>query len=693
MMAHEEWGPVIRHRSRALAVISAVKNQLAPVEAELDRVRPPHIKRMVQPIQAALMVALGSASGSPDPVSLGVDIVCGFACVRDIPASGWWTERESPATLDFDSLDHASWNDRLEMSTSERARAASASARSEASEVYRKTLQEKDKGLVHGPFSIGRLDEVFGRGKWRAMQRFGVKQRDKIRPCDNARGSLHNKGTSRHEKMDCETPDFPARAAAELRAAAGEARLEIQSGTDDLADAYRHVPCATPQFTVFAVWSPDLQRTVFFTMPGFNFGLSAAVPQFNRLPEETTLVCRMLLGTIACHFFDDFNLTEPKAVAASGQRALRELHRLIGMPFSEAKAVDVNDWVLFLGVVSDFARFDECGKVRMYVSPERQAKISLMVREALASRQLHAAAAARLAGKLGFTLAWAFGRFGRAAMQPLHRRAAGTETSEYEDGDLSPGLRSSLEFFRETIPLLRPLDYDADVASEPPTLVWSDGRYDMESPYGAPEPTGRRPRLEQTGVGYVIAIPLEGASMASSILRRAVARGERMREARRRLTSSYRFVHGSAEVSEDFMRGFRARKQYIGQVELLGALAPYLSVPDLLRGKRVIHWIDNSSALAALVKGYSGVPDSVRIVHAFHAFVSGMGSRLWMEYVPSAANVSDAPSRDDLDDIFYDFGFGRRARGLGSESVGLILPRMVRWDDEAARWWSWGERA
>ena len=47
------------------------------------------------------------------------------------------------------------------------------------------------------------------------------------------------------------------------------------------------------------------------------------------------------------------------------------------------------------------------------------------------------------------------------------------------------------------------------------------------------------------------------------------------------------------------------RKQQIGQDEIIGAIAPYLSLPQLLAGRDVIHWVDNTSAIAALTKGYT----------------------------------------------------------------------------------------
>ena len=75
-------------------------------------------------------------------------------------------------------------------------------------------------------------------------------------------------------------------------------------------------------------------------------------------------------------------------------------------------------------------------------------------------------------------------------------------------------------------------------------------------------------------------------------------------------------------------------------------MVPYLSCPELLAGREVIHWIDNTSALAALSKGYSGVPDSAHLVHVFHAWAACSGTMVWFEYVMSEANPADEPSRD-----------------------------------------------
>ena len=72
----------------------------------------------------------------------------------------------------------------------------------------------------------------------------------------------------------------------------------------------------------------------------------------------------------------------------------------------------------------------------------------------------------------------------------------------------------------------------------------------------------------------------------------------------RELSERYDFFHGAAPLPDEVRQALVRRKQQIGQVELLGAVAPYLSLPELLRGRDVIHFVDNTSAVAALTKGY-----------------------------------------------------------------------------------------
>ena len=101
----------------------------------------------------------------------------------------------------------------------------------------------------------------------------------------------------------------------------------------------------------------------------------------------------------------------------------------------------------------------------------------------------------------------------------------------------------------------------------------------------------------------------------------------------------------------------------------------YTSLPEL-RGRRVVHWIDNTSAIAALVKGYSAAPDSRCMVHAHAATVAALAVSVWFLYVPSAANLADLPSRHDY----------ALLTELGSRRVAVVWPEFARWDQPASAW-------
>jgi hypothetical protein len=142
------------------------------------------------------------------------------------------------------------------------------------------------------------------------------------------------------------------------------------------------------------------------------------------------------------------------------------------------------------------------------------------------------------------------------------------------------------------------------------------------------------------------------------------------------------WVHGSAPVAQAFLEGFVARKTYIGQYELLAAVCVYLSLGDKLRGRRVIHWVDNQGAVAALTKGYAQQVDSAKIVHAFHAWNSGARTSVWFEYVRSKANIADLPSRNTFELLDE----------MGSRAVEPVrMPGVDDWAREA-EWWQSGAR-
>ena len=106
--------------------------------------------------------------------------------------------------------------------------------------------------------------------------------------------------------------------------------------------------------------------------------------------------------------------------------------------------------------------------------------------------------------------------------------------------------------------------------------------------------------------------------------------------------------HASAIVPDSLIAKFKPRKQYIGQLEVLAAVCAPISRPDQYRGREVIAFIDNTGAVFGLAKGYMRDVDSARMVHSFHCVCAALNTQVWIEYIPSAANISDLPSRNEF---------------------------------------------
>ena len=146
--------------------------------------------------------------------------------------------------------------------------------------------------------------------------------------------------------------------------------------------------------------------------------------------------------------------------------------------------------------------------------------------------------------------------------------------------------------------------------------------------------------------------------------------------------------HGSIEIDQRELQRFGPRRQQIGQCELLAEVVVYASCGERMRGARVLHWVDNASAVAASVKGYSRAIDSARIIHELHARALELQVSVWFEYVRTKANVSDEPSRTDLSGAVFDFRCvaPEVAAFVGSTPLQACFPADTQWAAEDLPW-------
>ena len=604
-------------RYRRLAAFKTVAQSLAPVEDELRPWRSPQATECLDHrAQPATFHAAVVACGYPDR-GFAKDQLLGFPCIGNYPDAGIFRRSEQPATKVFEELGHAAHNATVRQRLRDRWRnGRDPQTRADMREISKQTYEHVKSGLEHGPFTEEEMNKTFGAGKWRAMEAFAVHQGTnddgsaKVRRCENARTAFTNDCLESHDKITTEDPSFPVVVTTLFTEAYAPRRCPpMRHGTDDVSKAYKRMASAHPQATVFAIYDVRSDDVRYFTLPGHNFGLKAAVTSWNRHSTLLAFVARCLFGVCAGSYFDDYDTCEPTWAGSSGKYVLHELHAMLGCPLSDEKDVRMAPANPFLGVITDLRRAAE-GLVVVRSKPSRVAKLTIMIEEALELHKL-AGRALELCGKLEFiTMSACCHRVGRAALSTL-RGWLKTRAAHGSQGELTPEVVLALEFFLFLLPRLPPRHIQIGRKERAPLIVYTDAMFKTSTRLGR--------------IGVVIYDP------------EAAARGE----------PSYR--HASAIVPPDILEVLCPRVQQVTALEALGALAAITTFPEAFRGREVIHFIDNTGAMFNLANGYSGQADIAMISHIFHASCLALGADVWFEWVPSGANIADLPSRDEFE--------------------------------------------
>ena len=135
-----------------------------------------------------------------------------------------------------------------------------------------------------------------------------------------------------------------------------------------------------------------------------------------------------------------------------------------------------------------------------------------------------------------------------------------------------------------------------------PTLVYSDAAYDEGSPLS---------------LGFIVFSPR---------LRRPMA--------------------GWASIpADELVPAFGVLGSYIMQGKAIAAVVPWVHNRELFRDADVLCFVDSQVALGALVGGASSSPSLARLASVWQITYGSVSARVWAEWVESAANIVDGPSR------------------------------------------------
>ena len=100
------------------------------------------------------------------------------------------------------------------------------------------------------------------------------------------------------------------------------------------------------------------------------------------------------------------------------------------------------------------------------------------------------------------------------------------------------------------------------------------------------------------------------------------------------------------------MGDIEAGKQPIALCEDAMLPLTLLAMPERFRGRRLAWYVDNTSAMAAFVKGASAKEHFERLVAVFWLCCFRIHCSIWLEWVDSESNWSDGLSRHLADGLF-----------------------------------------
>ena len=552
----------------------------------------------------------------------------GAAVVGDIPTADIFRLQETTASMSLNEwLDTADeWNVAITKRPPPNAEQATA--------VWEASRQEQLEGTLGRWYTYDELNNLHGKGKWRAMVRFGVQQGVKWRCIDNGRTGCHNETVSSTDKIHTTSIDVAMAISAFIaQHPDGKNRKQLRA-TRDMRKAYRQIPIVPGQeaFQIIAVWHPDIRRYVFAHLKGLAFGLVASVAHFNRIPAFLIAVARRFFAIPAISYFDDIRLHAVEPHGTLVWETFNWMIETIGYVFDPSKDSPMADSGMFLGFKEDLSTVHLDGTARIFPKEEFLAGVEHSIVQALESGVLQHGEARALRGRLLHLSNCMTGRVGRG------QTFAFETLLQSESVQIPPDLRICLTFFLDLI-ALQPWR----------TFVFSA-------------------RGIADGVIYT-----DAAAQGDG--------GDQM------VTLSFVYISGECKkagrtvLSRDILQSFQDRSTYIAHGEAMACLFCLYHMRKWLRGQSVVHFIDNLGVLSAFCRGSSKVCDIAHIVTATLTLETTLQMKSWKEHVDSQANLADCGTKDTFDHV--------QALGIPWENL-----EMPPWPSKvatasAAEWLQW----
>jgi hypothetical protein len=443
--------------------------------------------------------------------------------------------------------------------------------------------------------------------------------------------------------------EFPARIGAEFSRMLDEKPQLGQKrpgpglvlGLDDLFAAYRRIPNAdSRRFGIVGVFDVEAQEVRWHEVLGLPFGLSSAPIIFNRVPALLCVFARAWCGVAVDQFVDDYITVDRDDAdvtvsgrhwSSSAQWALAEIHDMSGLGLAPDKRKPAAHVNVLLGVEGDLSAFKDERRISFRPTKRRCKAILDTLERCRKKNKMRPREAANLLGRLTFALSSSYTSVGRAATQPLVDRASdraeGRGVGAQDRHRWTASMTHMLDFFKSLFADLPDLSFNFQEKPKKKVVVYTDASFSSS----------------RNGMGFIVFDQETG--------RRHVCDAACPAE----LMEKWNELDANPWLLREFA-GDHTLQTHINSMELLAILAAVWTVgPDMLQDREVLFFCDNTSAMSAAVHGYARSPNMAALSNTLHLALASLRVKAWFEWVPSAANCADIPSRPQgtEEELFY----------------------------------------
>ena len=623
-------GPVQICKSRLKTILEwkRLGQSLEQNEKELHKQIPKHLKVLMRDKKFLMLQKLASDMDWPDK-SLHEEMINGFRLVGKGTKSGVFKAETKHASLsEEDLLKKAKFIRPMVLG-----RISNSEQPEWMSDLQTITRSEADdKGWLEGPKTYEEVCNEMG-DDWIPVQRFAVKQKNKLRPIDNFAENRVNDAWEAPEKLDlhaldqltwiigllCKwslgngTLDIPLKDGSRLTGKVhhewNDKNMKCVISTIDLKDAYKQFGIhekdrAKAVVTLKSDATAGMEHYVMNCLP---FGACAAVHHFNRISRMIWAIGVTTLNLPWVNYFDGYPIMSPNGIESSTMSSSKALLKLLGFSFAENKLEPFGETAEVLGVVVDCRQVHE-GRLIYSMKESRRAEAMQAIETMLEKGHVVPCTLPSALGRLQFADGQLAGRAGKLAMADV--RTLGLESKERTaiTTEVNDALKMLLARFKDNKPKSLHLHSEAM-----PVIIFTDGSY---------EPTENG---ETAMVGGVL---LDGDNAAK--------------------------VFG-CHVPPALLREWResGKEHLIGQVELYAvALARELWKMDL-KDRRAIIFIDNWPVIDCYVPGTAKQKSWRKLLLCIERTDLEAPSQIWATRVPSESNIADPPSRGSLEPLQF----------------------------------------